>query len=77
MSDNRAILIRNEQAKLTATYLNGIAIALAAVGGIAPWIASAETLTISPLRAVLTVGCFATSVGIHWAARRVLGKLAV
>ena len=31
-------LIENEQAKLSATYLNGIGIALAAVGGIAPWV---------------------------------------
>jgi hypothetical protein len=31
-------LIQNEQAKLTATYLNGIGIALAAVGGIATWV---------------------------------------
>jgi hypothetical protein len=31
-------LIANEQAKLSATHLNGIAIALAAVGGIATWV---------------------------------------
>jgi cation transport ATPase len=42
VADPRETLIRNEQAKLTATYLNGIAIALAAVGGIAPWIAAAR-----------------------------------
>jgi hypothetical protein len=35
-------LIRNEQAKLSATYLNGIAIALAAVGGIATWVSYLE-----------------------------------
>jgi len=29
-------LVRNEQNKLTATYLNGIAVALFAVGGFAP-----------------------------------------
>jgi hypothetical protein len=29
-------LVRNEQTKLTATYLNGLAIALFAVGGLAP-----------------------------------------
>ena len=31
-------LIGNEQAKLSATYLNGVAFAVAAVGGIAPWV---------------------------------------
>ena len=31
-------LVGNEQAKLSATYLNGVAIAVAAVGGIAPWV---------------------------------------
>jgi hypothetical protein len=77
VSGDRAILIRNEQAKLTATYLNGIGIALAAVGGIAPWIASAETLTISPLRAVLTLACFVTSSGLHLVARRVLARMVV
>jgi len=32
-------LIQNEQTKLTATYLNGLAIALFGVGGIAPVLA--------------------------------------
>jgi hypothetical protein len=77
VTDPRETLIRNEQAKLTATYLNGIAIALAAVGGIAPWIAAAETATISPLPAMLTVGCFVISLGVHSAARRVLRAIAV
>ena len=36
MADPRDVLVRNEQAELTATYLNGVAMALAAVGGIAP-----------------------------------------
>ena len=37
--DPRALLIRNEQAKLTATYLNGVAIAIFAVGSLAPTVA--------------------------------------
>ena len=41
-------LIQNEQVKLTATYLNGIGIALAAVGGIATWV----TFSFNPPRQV-------------------------
>ncbi len=37
--DPRALLIRNEQAKLTATYLNGVAIGIFAVGSLAPTVA--------------------------------------
>lgn len=34
--DPRTKLISNERAKLTATYLNGLAVAVFAVGGLAP-----------------------------------------
>lgn len=36
MSETREKLVANERAKLTATYLNGLAIALVAVGGFGP-----------------------------------------
>ena len=35
-ADPRTKLINNERAKLTATYLNGLAVAVFAVGGLAP-----------------------------------------
>lgn len=35
-AEERAKSIHNEQAKLTATYLNGLAIALLAIGGFTP-----------------------------------------
>lgn len=68
-------LVRNEQAKLTATYLNGLAIAFAAVGGIAPWVGSAQAGQISAVVASLTLGCGFLSAGLHVVARRVLRSL--
>jgi hypothetical protein len=70
-------LIDNEQAKLAATYFNGIAIALAAVGGIAPWIAflvqgsdpgAVKLMAISVL-------CISLSVGLHYLGRKALKRL--
>ena len=37
----RDTLVRNERAKLTATYVNGLAIAVFAVGGLSPFITAA------------------------------------
>ena len=37
-------LVHNEQAKLTATYVNGLAIAMFAVGGLAPLVAAGSTI---------------------------------
>ncbi|UHC17350.1 hypothetical protein LRS73_05495 [Methylobacterium currus] len=44
MDQDRKKLISNEQAKLTATYVNGIAIAIFAVGCLAPMIAAGGTI---------------------------------
>ena len=65
-----------EQAKLTATYVNGLAIAVFAVGGLAPVFSAlyaAGPLAV-PLWAVILIGivCFATSAALHWVARRSL-----
>lgn len=77
MSDPRDILVRNEQAKLTATYLNGLAVGLAAVGGIAPWIGAAQAGGASVVLAVVTTGCTVVSVALRLGARRVLRRLVV
>ncbi|GJE16047.1 amino acid transporter [Methylobacterium marchantiae] len=37
--EDRSKLVANERSKLTATYVNGLAIALFAVGGLAPMFA--------------------------------------
>jgi hypothetical protein len=70
-------LVRNEQAKLSATYLNGIALAVAAVGGIAPWITllALDSGTGVARLAVISVICFSLSGGLHYVARKILTKL--
>jgi len=70
-------LVGNEQAKLTATYLNGVAIALAAIGGVAPWVGVVvQSSSTDALRVSLSsLVCFSLSVALHYTARRVLTKL--
>jgi hypothetical protein len=70
-------LIDNEQAKLTATYFNGLAIAVAAVGGIGPWAAFVIQAPAPGLLSVVTssVLCLCTSAGVHMVARNVLTRL--
>jgi hypothetical protein len=69
-------LIHNEQAKPTATYVNGLAIAVFAVGGLAPLFSvlySDRPASIPFLSIVgISLVCFAASGGLHYAARRFL-----
>lgn len=70
-------LIHNERWKLTATYLNGMAIAILAVGGLAPLVSYASaSSSIGPVAlAGLGVGCLVASAGLHLMARKVLERL--
>jgi hypothetical protein len=70
-------LVANEQAKLLATYLNGVAIAIAALGGVAPWIALViQDTHPAAVRLTLVSGvCFLFSAGLHFAGRRALRRL--
>lgn len=84
-------LIANERAKLTATYLNGIAVALFAVGGLAPLITIGSSIqdfspglttgvahfriNYSGASLVISLVCFAGSAALHSAARRALRTL--
>jgi VIT1/CCC1 family predicted Fe2+/Mn2+ transporter len=71
-------LISNEQTKLTATYLNGLAIALFAVGGLAPLFSyTFGSIAGQPLWAVVVVAaiCLAVSAALHLIARRILREL--
>ncbi|WP_428031451.1 amino acid transporter [Ancylobacter sp.] len=59
-------LVHNERTKLSATYLNGIAIAVMAVGGLAPVVSvlnggAAPALGI----AAVSVICFAGSITLN------------
>lgn len=71
-------LVHNEQTKLTATYLNGLAIALFAVGGLAPAFSyTFGSIAGQPLWAVAVVAviCLVVSATLHLIARRILRDL--
>jgi len=69
-------LIKNERLKLTATYLNGIAIAVFAVGGLAPVFTGVYGPGgLTPLHLILSAICFLASLGIHLMARAFLKGL--
>ncbi|KAA0124499.1 amino acid transporter protein [Methylobacterium sp. P1-11] len=78
-ADLRGKLVGNERAKLTATYINGLAIAVFAVGGFAPFIAALGVATEQHgflAGALLLLGvCSLTSGALHWVARSRLGSL--
>lgn len=66
-------LAHNQRLKLTATYVNGLALAVIAVGGFAPIIAilAAQTRP-TVVFVLLVVICFPTSAILHLIARRAL-----
>ena len=68
-------LVGNEQTKLTATWLNGIAIAAVAVGGIAPFAAAIVGTTSLATALVSAAVWFSFGLVIHWGARAVLRRL--
>ncbi|WP_082487694.1 MULTISPECIES: hypothetical protein [unclassified Methylobacterium] len=77
--DSRTQLIANERAKLTATYVNGVAIAVLAVGGLAPLFSQRGAGAAAPdrpwLTPVLSLLCICVSGALHWAARGFLREL--
>lgn len=69
-------LIHNERIKLLATYLNGVGIAIFAVGGFAPIISSLYSQTGPTLILMLvSLVCFLVSAVLHYAASNVLKRL--
>ncbi|WP_029349828.1 hypothetical protein [Bosea sp. 117] len=69
-------LIHNERTKLSATYLNGIAIAVMAVGGLGPVISVLNGGSVPALGvAAVSMICLAGSISLHFLARRLLGSL--
>ncbi|HTJ58573.1 MAG TPA: amino acid transporter [Devosiaceae bacterium] len=70
-------LARNERIKLSATYLNGVAIALMTAGVLAPLlgvIAAGNAVHPGPLYSVV-VSCMFASGGLHLVARTLLRGL--
>jgi hypothetical protein len=72
-----ANLVRNERTKLTATYLNGVAVAMLAIGTLAPLISSFSTAEGVPTvaTAVICSVCVFASGVLHLLARRLLKGL--
>ncbi|WP_245419702.1 amino acid transporter [Phyllobacterium salinisoli] len=68
-------LIHNERTKLTGNYLNGIAIAIFAVGTFNPLVASIGAEGPGIATAITSVICFLASLALHLASRRILKGL--
>jgi hypothetical protein len=69
-------LVRNERTKLTATYFNGVAIAIFAIGALAPSInAASAQARLWPVVAPTIVICILISATLHFVARRILKGL--
>lgn len=69
-------LVHNERTKLTATYINGVAIAVFAVGSFAPAIASLNnTSSLLSVGNLVVVICLGASGALHFLARRTLKGL--
>jgi len=69
-------LVRNERTKLTATYFNGVAIAIFAVGALAPSINATDSQArFWPVVAPTIVICLLISATLHFVARRILKGL--
>ena len=69
---------QREQVKLTAAYLNGLAIGIALVGGLSVPTSVVLTATIPEVRVLaVCIGLFSIFLGpyIHAVARKTLGKL--
>jgi hypothetical protein len=68
--------VHNEQTKLLATFLNGLGIALFAVGGLAPLSSVIYANRAPDWRQVLGVLiCFFGAFALHYLARNVLTRL--
>jgi hypothetical protein len=68
--------VHNEQAKLLATFLNGVGLAIFAVGGLAPIFATAIRLDAEGfIKVGVSVLCFAMGFICHVGASRTLRRL--
>ena len=72
-------IVKNERLKLTATFLNGLAIAMFAVGGLAPVTQAMRSMSLLPgewwRTALVGCVCIVFAGVLHWTARAVLGGL--
>lgn len=69
-------LVRNEQTKLTATYINGLAMAIFGIGCFTPVVGMTMSAgLLPPIIVVLVFGCMCVSLGLHLLAKLVLQGL--
>ena len=70
-------LVENEQVKLSATYLNGVAVALLAAGVLAPVVGglAAGNQVGQPQLVAVAASCILLSAVLHFVARRLLRGL--
>lgn len=76
--DGVARMIEHEKVKLKANYLNGLAIAVFAIGGLAPLAALAYQNSNGGRSSTVIIGaalCFVGSFALHFVAVRTLGGL--
>lgn len=66
---------RNEQRKLTATFINGVAVALFGVGGLAQIAAMATSGHMQGAAALLAVICVVLAIVLHLVARASLNGM--
>lgn len=75
-AEERAKAVTNERAKLSATYVNGLAIALVAVGTLSPAVSSSPaTPRATLIQAAVGLVCLVASLILHLQARRGLGEM--
>lgn len=67
--------VRNERRKLTATFVNGVAIATVAVGGLTQIAAMAQVGSVTPTSTVFVVICVVAAPILHLMARMSLGGM--
>jgi len=74
--DAREKLVANERIKFTSTYANGLAVAIFAVGGFAPFISTAlsDSAHFAPVLAAMAI-CWIMSGVIPWVVRHALRNL--
>ncbi len=69
-------MIRDEQTKLTANFLNGLGIATFAIGGLAPVFSTLyDDRAMSGFLIFVSVICFAAAFALHLVARAILKGL--
>jgi hypothetical protein len=72
----RRTLVNNERLKLLATFVNGLGIAMFAVGALAPTVSSLYAAgTLTPFAQIISIICVLSAFILHYAGSLVLRRL--